>query len=109
MQDCDKFGIWTNKGNERRFSLVCLALMGATAGLLLAAEAIKRYNESRGDVYLPKDAILETVVAFRSEGSTNYDKARASFMASPKGGNLEYIRPLTTTESNLVNHVEFKR
>jgi hypothetical protein len=87
---------------------VGLSLAAAYAGLFMMAVGVKAINESRGYVYLPKEGTLDSRMAFRSEGSPTYNMSNVSFMATPRGGCGNYMRPLTLSESNLVNRIELE-
>lgn len=77
--------------------------LAATAlGVLALAFGAKKIDESRGDVYLPITSATETRVAFKSKGSRDYDMVRIALMASPRGGYVNYFRPITSEERKLI-------
>jgi hypothetical protein len=86
---------------------VIKGILAVGVAVALAA-GIKAVNEYQGYVYLPKTGVLDSRIAYKSEGSQVYDRCVQSFIASPRGGNVNYNRPLTLQESNLVNKVELK-
>jgi hypothetical protein len=88
-------------------ALTTFAVLGG-ANLILIATAwgVKLSNESKGYVGLPHEGGFETKMAYKTRDSQVYDMCNVSFMATPRGGVGCYNRPLTLSESNLVNSVE---